>query len=211
MAGHICPECGVAFARRYSRDRHVFNMHSNHNLVHVCRFCGGIFKSVRKLKRHRLEHRPDTDFVLVASAHNGKCVRFRKGYRYKMRTLEESFHADRQQMIQLLDYEWLVRGSMKTSIIFHVEFIRVDSLEEKKYEMCLRDKASLISQAGDVEKLLHSSLRHAQLRCDDFVSHGGYYKCYTTCYMLHLLFCYRNWMAIGRGETYHFFPHSMYN
>ncbi len=70
---------------------------------------------------------------------------------------------------------------MKATIIWHVEFTRVDNelegVSEKSYEICLRDKASLISQAGDAEKMMNKARINASLRIDDFVSHGMY-KCF---------------------------------
>lgn len=172
MAGHRCPICSVVFASKWSLQRHVLGMHSNHNLVHVCRFCGGIFKSAQKLRLHRVEHRPESNFEIIASAHRNKCVIYRKGYSEKMRTLEEAYNADKQDMMRVLDFEWLQRNTMKASIIFHVEFVKAEDLDENRYEVCFRDKATLVSHPGDIQKLMSSSRKYAQQRIDTWVQHG---------------------------------------
>lgn len=89
-----------------------------------------------------------------------------------MRTLEEAYYSDKQDMMRVLNYEWLIRNTMKAAIIFHVEFVRGEDVDEKRYEVCFRERMALISQPGDIEKMMSSARKYAQMRIDTFISQG---------------------------------------
>ncbi len=131
---YICKTCGIQFAKKFNRDRHVAKTHNNIVQVYDCTFCGAIFNSVLKLQIHRERHNPSTGFEEKKSAFKNKCVRYRKTYDKKMLTFENAFNDDRSDMNKLLTFEVAGRKFMKVGIIYHVEFAKLDmhQAEEEK-------------------------------------------------------------------------------
>ena len=124
-AGFVCTTCGIKFARKFNRDRHMRLSHNNITQVFDCTFCGAFFNTVEKLQQHREQHKPSTGFVVKDSAFRKKCVVYRKTYDEKMLTLENAFNADKDDMLQLITFEVGERKSMKMGVIYHVEFARI--------------------------------------------------------------------------------------
>jgi hypothetical protein len=123
--GFVCTTCGVRFARKFNRDRHVRLTHNNIARVYDCSFCGATFDNSKKLQEHRVNHTPSTGFEVKQSAFRKKCVIYRKNYSEKMLTLENAFNVDKKEMQELIEYEVGVRRSMKLGIIYHAEFSRL--------------------------------------------------------------------------------------
>lgn len=149
-------------------------IHDNKNLVHICRWCGAVFKSVRQLKAHRLEHRPtNTNFEVYKRGPEGKCIIYRKRYDNPVQTFEEAVQLDKKETLRLLNYEWLIRNSMKATIIYHVQLIRHNGEEEERTTVCLREKAQMINQPGDIENLMRDTRVNIQRRLDDWAEAGS--------------------------------------
>jgi hypothetical protein len=171
-----CPQCDANFTRKSNRDRHVAKVHTNNNLAHVCTLCGSVFENVSALKEHREAHIPTTGFVLIESAFRKTCEIYRKIYDKKMRTLEESFTNDLQDIKTLLKHELAKKRTIKASIIFHAEFLRPlnhDFSNLQPYVVCLRSTARQIMTLNDIEDLAQVARLTAQERIDDFISHGS--------------------------------------
>ena len=167
-----CSVCGANFTRKVNRDQHVFNIHVNKNLVHICRWCGAVFQSVRQLRTHRLAHKPNTQFVLRQNATRDKCTVYRKDYATQVKTFEEAILQDKQELARVLSYEWLIRKSMKATIVYRANFARMEGDQEYIQPMSLRQKACTISQTGDVDNLISVTRTSIQQRIDDFIEHG---------------------------------------
>ena len=178
-----CPEpgCGVKFTRRYNRDRHVAREHNNVVIVHSCIFCNAVFSSTKKLREHRTSHEPSTGFVEFASAHKKKCVIFRKLYGRQMISFKECVSEDKSEIYKLLQYELSNRYTMKVSLVYYTEFIKLGAGEtdgerennEQRFEVCLRAPNLLITQQGEILGLIENSETVVQQRIDDFVQHGS--------------------------------------
>lgn len=168
-----CGVCEAKFSRKFHRDRHIFLIHTSKNLVHICRWCGAVFKNVRDLKKHRLEHKPNTNFIIIREVLEENCKIYRKHYETQVKTFEEAVQLDTKELTRILNYEWLIRKTMKASIIYHVELIRLNGEEEERQEVCLRDKSRMVTQLGDVDGLLSATRSYVQKRIDDFHDLGS--------------------------------------
>ena len=122
--GFVCTTCGVTFAKKYNRDRHIVLRHNNIVRVYDCTFCGAVFDNMTKLRDHRDAHAPSTGFELNQSAFRKKCAIYRKTYGEKVLTLENAFALDTEEMLKLLEFEVAVRKSIKIGLIYHVEFTK---------------------------------------------------------------------------------------
>ena len=143
MAKHVCPQCNATFSRKNNRDRHVVRIHTNANLTHPCNICGNVFSSVVKLKEHRLTHDPKNGFVLYSSAFKKSCTIMRKTYKRKIDTLDLAYQLDKIEMYDLINFELNKRRSMKTTIVYHAEFLKaLDDAENSNiatsYIVCFR-------------------------------------------------------------------------
>lgn len=176
MSKHSCPQCSVKFVRKYNRDRHVLREHSHANLVHTCDLCSGVFRSVKKLKEHRMTHVPSTGFEVRVSAFKRTCVSYRKTYGKKMKTLEQAFQNDKEEMFDVLRHELNSKKYIKAAIIWHAEFLK--PLEEfggsfQRYVVCLRGKTQQINNKKDIQRCIFASRMAAETRIDDFVEQGS--------------------------------------
>ena len=122
---YSCTTCVAVFARKFNRDRHVARFHNNIMRAYDCRFCGAVFNSREQLTEHQLSHAPTTGFQVYASAFRRKCVIYRKTHGRTMTTLEETFAADSQELVKLIEFERDMRRSIKLSLIYHAEFTRL--------------------------------------------------------------------------------------
>lgn len=178
-----CPElgCTLKFTRRYNRDRHVAREHNNVVIVHSCIFCNAVFPSTKKLREHRVSHEPSTGFIEFASAHKKKCVIFRKAYGRQMTSFKECVNGDQSDIYRLLKYELSNRYTMKVSLVYYTEFIKLAGGEnegeqdsnERRFEVCLRAPNLLITQEGEILGLIENSEKVVQQRIDDFLENGS--------------------------------------
>ena len=172
MPSFLCGECGATFARKRDRDRHSFLVHQNVEIVHQCVYCAAIFNSVAKLKEHRRNHRPRTGFQIHKSAHDGKCVIWRKIFETEIKTVEEAFENVREEMFKLISYELVQRKSIKASICYNTEFEKTEGERELRYPICLRSPSKLLVGDSDIKDLIYSSKKIVDQRVDDLIHHG---------------------------------------
>lgn len=172
-----CPKCSTTFAKKHNRDRHMIRIHVNLNLVHTCDFqkCTRVFKTVKKLKKHRLTHKPSNGFEIRKSAFRKTCISYRKTYKEKMETLVKVFFQDSVEMFDILNYELNQKKNIRASIIWHGEFLKPldDSNNIQRYVVCLRSQSQQLFNKRDIRNCLTNARKTAQNRIDDFIENGS--------------------------------------
>jgi hypothetical protein len=151
----------------------VFRIHQNVEIIHQCVYCAAIFNSVAKLKEHRKSHQPRTDFQVYQSAHRQKCVIWRKIFREEKETIEQAFNEVKVELFKLLGFELVQRKNIKTSICYHVEFLKTDDDRQIRFPMCLRGPSKLLVSDADIKDMVFSSKRIADQRVDDLIHNGS--------------------------------------
>ena len=94
-----------------------------------------------------------------------------------METLEQSYQNDKDDMVKVLEYELANKRSVKTSIIFHAEFLKKSPTEKDPdavhaYVVCLRSKRVELTNNDGISPLLFAARASAQDRIDDFIDRG---------------------------------------
>ena len=124
-SSYVCTVCGRKFSRSFNRDRHFTQSHTNIVRMYTCNFCGAAFDESIKLQQHRERHKPTSSFEVRDSAFRKKCVIYRKLHTKNIPTLENAYADDKDDMARIISYEVGGRKAMKLSIIYHVQFARL--------------------------------------------------------------------------------------
>ena len=169
-----CPTCGVAFGRKYHRDRHYNRVHNHVQRVYDCSHCGRVFNTRKEVQEHRLTHVPTTCFTELRSAFNRKCVIYRNVYVTQMKTLEEAFARDRIDLKVLLTHLVDNNDTIKAALVYSAEFIKSTGDDtEEEYELKLRAPTATLHNKADVRHYIKTSKEIIAQRIDDFLQNGS--------------------------------------
>ena len=175
MNSHECSECHKTFTRKNHRDRHEQEVHADKiKRCFVCLFCNLSFNTMKKMHKHRKEHKPITNFQLLNTGLKRTCRVFRKTYGdEKIETVERAFFLNTKEIKKLLKYELSVKNMIKVAIITHIEFIKEEDDEIINNEVCIRMDASVLFNINRIPKFINNSKKYCDTRVDDFVNNGS--------------------------------------
>ena len=175
MAIFECDVCTAQFSRLSNKNRHMERAHNHVEPVYECSLCSMYYTSYQKLLNHRRLHKPSTGFKFLRSAFKRQCVIHRKVYEKRIDSFEEAFSNDRDDLFTQLNYERARRTNVKVSLIYNVEFVKLNGGQqlEEIYEIRLRTPSWTIRSVTDVQDFLKEAQTYIGGRIEDFVSRGS--------------------------------------
>ncbi len=127
-----CEFCLKKYKSRKYLKSHILKFHKEKNPNYYCMVCSKSFVSRNQYIEHLESHKSSSkNFFLYKHALNNKCRVFRREFGLdEVKSVENLFHSNREEMEEILSSNLTTDKHLKTGLVLCTEFIQIDGQQQ---------------------------------------------------------------------------------